>query len=203
MRLSVGSGDDPTELALGQLHKAVAASKLSEDLTFNHQGMRTRQIDEYGSEIFIPGGLRCAVNCHGHGASIWLPALECIETGEGQQCPTAVLRLERHHGHLRLLVRCEPGDRVLQASSNRNDRNKQAIATECGNRPQVGLWCGLRGRGGHQTTDLSTRRPSVTREWGGSQPSLVIHASTSTSDNSGGVGCSPPSPPIVGRGTLG
>jgi hypothetical protein len=44
---------------------------------------------------------------------------------------------------------------------------------------------------------------SVTRKGRGRQPSLVIHASTSISDKSGGVGCSPPSPPVVERGTLG
>jgi hypothetical protein len=44
-QLSVGSGDDPAELPLGQLHQAVAGSKLAKDLTFNHQRMWTRQID--------------------------------------------------------------------------------------------------------------------------------------------------------------
>jgi len=68
--LSVRSGDDPAKLPLGELHKAVAVSKLFEDLTFNDQRMRTRQVDEYGSEILGSGGLRRAVNGHGHGASI-------------------------------------------------------------------------------------------------------------------------------------
>ena len=48
-----------------------------------------------------------------------------------------------------------------------------------------------------------TRGPGVTRKWGGCQPTLVIHALHLDSELSGGVGCSPPSPPIVGRGTLG
>src|SRR5687767_15649137 len=123
--LSVGCGDDPAKLPLGELHKAVASSKLFEDITFNNQRMRTREIDEYGSEILSSGGLRCAVNGHWHGASIWLPGLERIETGEGQQGPTAVLRLERHHGHLRLLVRSEPGNGFAQTSSGRHDRYQE------------------------------------------------------------------------------
>ena len=130
---SVGSGNDPAKLPLGHLNKAVAGGKLSEDLTFNHQGMRTCQIDEYGSEILSPGGLRRAVNGHGHGASIWLPGLERIETGEDQQCSTAVLRLERHHGHLCLLVRSEPGNGFAQPSSGRHDWYQESIATERGN----------------------------------------------------------------------
>jgi hypothetical protein len=44
--LSVGCGDDPAKLPLGELHKAVASSKLFEDITFNDQRMRTREIDE-------------------------------------------------------------------------------------------------------------------------------------------------------------
>ena len=198
MRLSVGSGDDPTELALGQLHKAVAASKLSEDLTFNHQRMRTRQIDEYGSEIFIPGGLRCVVNCHGHGASIWLPALECIETGEGQQCSTAVLRLERDYGHLRLLIRSEPSNGFAQTSSGRHHRYQQSIATERGNCPEVGLWSGFSGRSGHQTACAGTRGPGVTRKWGGCQPTSLIHTSTSIPKCRGESGALPHRRPLSG-----
>ena len=133
------------------------------------------------------------------GCQLW-SASRPVKTSSARR-PSCAWR--RHHGHLRLLVRCEPGDRLLQASSSRHDRDQQSIATECDNRPQVGLWGGLRGRGGHQTADLSTRCASVTRKWRGRQPSLVIHASTSTSDKSGGVGCSPPSPPVVERGTLG
>ena len=185
-RLLLRSGDHPAEPALGQLDKPMARSKLAKNFAFNHECIRARHIDENGCQIFIPGGLRRAVKCHRYGASIWLPALECIQTGEDQQCSTTVLRLEAHHGHLRLLVRREPCDRLLQASSSCHDRDQQSIATECGNRPQVGLWRGLRGRGGHQTADLSTRCASVTRKWRGRQSSSVIHASTSTSDKVGG-----------------
>jgi hypothetical protein len=96
-RLLVRSGDYPAELALGQLHQSMARSKLAKNFAFNHERIRTSHIDENGCQILIPGGLRRAVNCHGYGASIWLPALECIETGESQQCPTTVPRLERYH----------------------------------------------------------------------------------------------------------
>lgn len=104
MHASLGGGNDPAELAIGKLDKAMAGSKLSENLAFNDERIRPRHIDEYGCQILIPGSLRRAVDSYRYGASIWPPALECIEPGEGQQRFTPVLRLECHHGHLRLLV---------------------------------------------------------------------------------------------------
>jgi hypothetical protein len=109
------------------------------------------------------------------------------------------LRLEGHHGHLRLLVRCESGDRLPQTSGRGYDWNEQSVTTDPGNGSQVREWGGFCGRGCNQTPSLSRRCTCVTGEWGGRQPRLMIHASTL----SGGAGCSPPSPLYAERGTLG
>ena len=95
---------DPAELTIGQLHQAMAGCKLLENFAFNHERVRPGYIDEYGGQIFVQGSLRCLVNCHRYGPSVYPPALKCIETGEGQQGATPVLRLKCHHGHLRFLV---------------------------------------------------------------------------------------------------
>jgi hypothetical protein len=162
---SLRSGDDPAEVILGQLHKAMPGSKLSENIPFNHECMRTRHIDQDRCQAFSSGGLRCAVNRYRYGASILLPALECIETSEGQQRMTAIRCPERHHRHLRLLVRSEAGDALPQMSSCRYDRNQQSIATECGNRAQVSQWSGLTSGGGHETAGPSMGSTCVTRKW--------------------------------------
>jgi hypothetical protein len=164
---SLGGGNDPAELAIGQLHETMAGSKLSENLAVDHEGMRPRHIDEYGCQILIPRSLRRAVNCYRHGPSIWLPALEGVEAGEGQQRSTPVLRLECHHRHLRLLVRCESGDRLPQTSGGGHDWDEQSVTTDRGNGSQVREWGGFGGRGCNQTPGLSRRCTCVTEEWGG------------------------------------
>ena len=69
-------------------------------VTVKNKGKRI----EYGGQIFVPGGLRCLVDCHRYGPSICPPTLKCIETSKGQQGATPVLRLKCHYGHLRFLV---------------------------------------------------------------------------------------------------
>jgi hypothetical protein len=69
----------------------MAGSKLCEDLAFNYERIRPGHIDEYGGQTFIPGGLSGPIDCYRHGASIWLPALKCIQAGEGEQRSTPVL----------------------------------------------------------------------------------------------------------------
>jgi hypothetical protein len=61
----------------------MTGGKFFENFAFNHERMRPANIDEYRGQIFIPGGLRCAVDCHRYWAGIWLPTPECIEAGEG------------------------------------------------------------------------------------------------------------------------
>src|SRR4029453_10363542 len=95
---------DPAEITIGKLHKAMTGRKLLENFAFNHERVRPCDVDEYGGQIFVLGGLRCAVECHRHGARIRPPVVKCIETSEGQQRSTPVLRLKAHYGHLRLLV---------------------------------------------------------------------------------------------------
>jgi hypothetical protein len=140
-------------------------SELSENLPFNHECMGTRHIDEDGCQAFSSGGLRCAVDRYRYGASVWLPALECIETSEGQQRMTAIRRSECHHRHLRLLVRCEADDALPQMCSCRHNGNQESIAAECGNRAQVSQWGGLRGSGRHEAAGLGMGSTRVTRKW--------------------------------------
>jgi hypothetical protein len=77
------SSGHPSELTIGQLHKAMASGKLMENIAFNDERMRPGYVDDYSGQIFTPCGLRCAVESHRYGASLWLPIPECIETGEG------------------------------------------------------------------------------------------------------------------------
>jgi hypothetical protein len=195
---SLRSRDDPAEFTLGQLHKAMPGSKLSENLPFNHEWMRTRHIDEDGCQPFSSGGVRCAVNSDGHGASIWPPAAQCIETREGQQRMTAVLGPECHHRHLRLFVRCEPGDSLSQISSCRHNRNQESIATERSNCTQVSQRSGLGSSGRHETAGLSMGSTCVTRKLGRCQPPPVFHAATSTPSCRGESGGLPHRRPLSG-----
>jgi hypothetical protein len=54
---SVGSGKDPAELTIGQLHEAMAGGKLAKDLAFDHQPVWTCQVDEDGGRILFLSGL--------------------------------------------------------------------------------------------------------------------------------------------------
>ena len=96
-----------------------------------------------------------------------MPVLECIETGKGQQGPTAVLCLERHHGHLCLLIRSESANGFTQTRCCRHNRYQQSIATERGDCPEIGQWSGFGSRGGHLTACVSMRGPRVRRKLGG------------------------------------
>ena len=124
-------------------------SELPENLPFNHERMRIRHIDEERCQAFSPSGVRCTVNRHRYRASIWLPRVERIETGECQQGVTTILRPHCHHRHLRLFIRSETGDGLPLASCCCHDRNQQPLSTECGNRTQVSQRIGLRRRGRH------------------------------------------------------
>jgi hypothetical protein len=197
-RHSLRSGDDPAELTFGQLHKAMPGGKLCENLSFNHECMRTRNIDEDGCQAFSSGGVRCAVNRDRHRASIWLPAAECIETGEGQQRMAAIVAPECHHRHLRLFVRCEPGHGLSQMSCCRHNRNQQSITAKCCNGAQVSQRSGLSCSGRHETAGLSMGSTCVTRKLGRCQPPPVYHAATSTPTCRGESGGLPHRRPLSG-----
>jgi hypothetical protein len=167
---------DPAELTIGQLHQAVAGSKLSENLAVDHEWMRPRHIDKHRGQILIPGSLGSALNGHRYRASLRLPALQCIETGKGQQRSTAIPGLKCHYGHLGLLVGCEPGDCLSETSGSGHDGHQQPIAAERGNGPKVGQRRRLGDRGSKQTTGFSRCCSSVTWERRGCQPPFVIHS---------------------------
>jgi hypothetical protein len=62
----------------------MTGGELIEDIAFDHEHMGPGYIDEHSGQIFTPGGVRCVVESHGYGASLWLPAPKCIEAGEGK-----------------------------------------------------------------------------------------------------------------------
>jgi hypothetical protein len=83
-RRSIRYGDDPAELAIGQLHQSMTCRQFRKHLPFDFEGMWTGNINEHDSQILALRGLRSDVDRYRYGPSIRLPALHRVKTCESQ-----------------------------------------------------------------------------------------------------------------------
>jgi hypothetical protein len=142
----------------------MACSELPENLPFNHERMWIRHIDEERCQAFSQSCVRGTVNRHRYRASICLPPVQRIQTGERQQCMAAIRRLQCHHRHLRLFIRSETGDGLPQTSCCCHNWNQESLATKCGNSTQVSHRSGLRGSCRHSAAGFGVSNTCVTGE---------------------------------------